>query len=205
MKAVATPPSSLEAVFDAVVKAARRAGEQPVVSEGRARTWCVTVRDAGFARQMAGTHRVQRVPKGSAARHTSTCTIAVVDAPASDQVVLEERDLVERFCRGSGPGGQHRNKTDSCCVLRHVPSGVEVRVDMRSQWESRQQARAELTRRLQQTESEQARAKVNRCRADQVASDRAAKQFTHNEQRGTVVDHESGRTWQLRRWGQGRW
>lgn len=199
-----TPRRSGRSVFDALVKAARRAGESPSVCT-HGRTWTVDVVDATFAAGMTGTHRVQRVPKGSAARHTSTCTIAVVDAPASDQVVLDERDLVERFCRGSGPGGQHRNKTDSCCVLRHVPSGIEVRADMRSQWDSRRQARTELTRRLQQTESEQARAVVNRSRADQVASGRAAKQFTHNEQRGTVVDHESGRVWQLRRWGQGRW
>ena len=29
-----------------------------------------------------------------------------------------ERDLVERFIRGSGPGGQKINKTSSCVQLR---------------------------------------------------------------------------------------
>ncbi|MCP4848617.1 MAG: peptide chain release factor-like protein [Verrucomicrobiaceae bacterium] len=38
-----------------------------------------------------------------------------------------ERDLVERFIRGSGPGGQKINKTSSCVQLRHSPSGIEIK------------------------------------------------------------------------------
>jgi protein subunit release factor B len=38
-----------------------------------------------------------------------------------------ERDLVERFIRGSGPGGQKINKTSSCVQLRHIPSGIEIK------------------------------------------------------------------------------
>ena len=40
---------------------------------------------------------------------------------------LQERDLVERFIRGSGPGGQKINKTSSCVQLRHLPSGIEIK------------------------------------------------------------------------------
>ncbi|MFP6873273.1 MAG: peptide chain release factor-like protein [Verrucomicrobiales bacterium] len=38
-----------------------------------------------------------------------------------------EGDLIERFIRGSGPGGQKINKTSSCVQLRHVPSGIEIK------------------------------------------------------------------------------
>lgn len=34
----------------------------------------------------------------------------------------------EAFIRGSGAGGQKINKTASCVWLRHLPSGVEVKV-----------------------------------------------------------------------------
>ncbi len=40
---------------------------------------------------------------------------------------VSEGDLVERFIKGSGPGGQKINKTSSCVQLRHAPSGVEVK------------------------------------------------------------------------------
>lgn len=36
-------------------------------------------------------------------------------------------DVEERFVRGAGPGGQKINKTSSTVVLRHRPTGCEVR------------------------------------------------------------------------------
>ncbi len=36
-------------------------------------------------------------------------------------------DVSEQFVRGTGAGGQKINKTNSCVLLRHGPSGVEVR------------------------------------------------------------------------------
>ena len=40
---------------------------------------------------------------------------------------VEERELDEWFVRSSGPGGQRVNKVSTCVVLRHRPSGIEVR------------------------------------------------------------------------------
>jgi len=36
-------------------------------------------------------------------------------------------DIQEQFIRGSGKGGQKVNKTSSCVLVRHEPTGVEVR------------------------------------------------------------------------------
>lgn len=41
---------------------------------------------------------------------------------------LEESDLEEQFVKGHGPGGQATNKTSNCVVLKHVPSGLVVKV-----------------------------------------------------------------------------
>jgi peptide chain release factor len=57
---------------------------------------------------------------------------------------LREQDLEERFIRSSGPGGQHVNKTSTCVVLRHLPTGLEVR----SQRERSQALNRFLARRL---------------------------------------------------------
>ncbi len=41
---------------------------------------------------------------------------------------LNEEDLEEMFVRGSGPGGQATNKTSNCVVLKHLPTGITVKV-----------------------------------------------------------------------------
>ena len=40
---------------------------------------------------------------------------------------IREEDLEETFVRGTGSGGQKINKTSSTVVLRHLPTGLEVR------------------------------------------------------------------------------
>jgi len=40
---------------------------------------------------------------------------------------IEEKDLVERFVRSSGKGGQKVNKTSTCVYLKHLPTGIEVK------------------------------------------------------------------------------
>ena len=58
------------------------------------------------------------------------------------RIKVYERDLVERFIRGSGPGGQKVNKTSSCVQLRHITSGTEVKCQQsRSLMANRIQAR----------------------------------------------------------------
>ncbi len=59
---------------------------------------------------------------------------------ALPDTTLEAQCDVDRY-RASGPGGQHRNKTESAIRLRHRPSGVTVHADeSRSQAENRVRA-----------------------------------------------------------------
>lgn len=68
---------------------------------------------------------------------------------------IREEDLQESFIRGSGPGGQKVNKTSSTVVLRHVPSGLEVRCQReRSQVMNRHWARVELCERIEAARAE---------------------------------------------------
>ena len=41
---------------------------------------------------------------------------------------IAENDLKEQFVIGSGPGGQAVAKTSNCCVLKHLPTGIVVKV-----------------------------------------------------------------------------
>lgn len=34
------------------------------------------------------------------------------------------KDFEITYTRGSGPGGQHKNKVETCVVIEHIPSGL---------------------------------------------------------------------------------
>lgn len=43
------------------------------------------------------------------------------------ELQINPADISEDFIRGGGKGGQKINKTSSCVLLRHQPTGIEVR------------------------------------------------------------------------------
>jgi protein subunit release factor B len=40
---------------------------------------------------------------------------------------IREEDIVERFIRSRGHGGQNVNKVSTCVYLKHLPTGTEVK------------------------------------------------------------------------------
>ncbi|MGD0784491.1 MAG: peptide chain release factor-like protein [Sedimentisphaerales bacterium] len=58
---------------------------------------------------------------------------------------LLENDIEETFVRSGGAGGQKVNKTSSCVYLKHIPSGLAVKVQKsRSQSLNRYYARKQM-------------------------------------------------------------
>ena len=41
---------------------------------------------------------------------------------------IQEKDVIEKFIRSGGPGGQKVNKVSTCVYLKHIPTGVEVKM-----------------------------------------------------------------------------
>lgn len=63
---------------------------------------------------------------------------------------ITESDLLEKFIRGSGAGGQKINKTSNCVFLKHLPSGVCIKCQIdRSREMNRFAARRELCEQLE--------------------------------------------------------
>lgn len=55
--------------------------------------------------------------------------------------LLCKQDVIEKFVRSGGRGGQNVNKTSTCVYLKHVPTGIEVKYQgERSQARNRQMA-----------------------------------------------------------------
>jgi len=67
---------------------------------------------------------------------------------------ITEKDILEKFVRSQGHGGQKLNKTSSCVYLRHIPTGIEVKC----QQERSQALNRFLARRLLADKIEQQRA-----------------------------------------------
>ncbi len=58
---------------------------------------------------------------------------------------IEPGELLEKFVRGSGAGGQKINKTSNCVFLKHLPTGIAIKCQMeRSREMNRFLARREL-------------------------------------------------------------
>jgi protein subunit release factor B len=44
-----------------------------------------------------------------------------------ESLEIFEKDIVEKFIRSSGKGGQKVNKTSTCVYLKHIPTNIEVK------------------------------------------------------------------------------
>ncbi|HOJ71109.1 MAG TPA: peptide chain release factor-like protein [Syntrophorhabdaceae bacterium] len=63
---------------------------------------------------------------------------------------IKEEDIIEKFIRSGGPGGQNVNKTSTCVYLKHLPTGIEVKCQSeRSQALNRFLARRRLVEKIE--------------------------------------------------------
>lgn len=97
-------------------------------------------------------------------------------------ISIKKGDLKIRTFKGSGPGGQHRNTTETGVEIIHLQTGIKATACLRSQQESRKAAMRVLLSRLLQhykTPTQRFRAEVERVR-------------TYHAVDNYVVDHASG-------------
>ena len=155
-----------------------------------------------------GGHRVQRVPptEKRGRTHTSTVTIAVLEPLEFPEQELNMDEIHIREQRGSGPGGQHRNKTNSCIVATHKPTGISVKIDARSQYQSKRMALSILSSRIADINKKEILNLRDQDRKNQFGcGKRGDKIRTYRFQDDQVTDHRTGETWNLKSWLRGIW
>lgn len=114
----------------------------------------------------AGVHRLQRTSPfdSRGRRHTSFASVQVDPLlETNDEIAIRESDLVVQTFRGSGKGGQHRNKVETAVRITHVPSGITVSCQAeRSQHQNYMRALSLLRSALRRREDERTRAESAR-------------------------------------------
>ena len=143
----------------------------------------------------AGGHRWQRVPptEKRGRVHTSTVTIAVLEL-LHCSYTLKDDDIEIFTTKDSGPGGQHRNKTESCVIMRHIPTGIEAKASTKSQHRNKVLAREVLEARVINLFKIQNKSKIDNKRKLQVGTGmRGDKIRTYREKDNIVSDHKTGK------------
>lgn len=152
---------------------------------------------AGFYFQHeSGKHTIQRVPptESNGRKQTSIVVVGVLPIPPKKSFrPLPEKDLDIVYKVGSGPGGQHRNKTATTVVMTHKPTGMRVKIDTRSQAENKRIALDVLTARVNELSQGKVAAGYANLRKEQLAdSGRSDKIRTYNYLESRAVDHRLG-------------
>jgi len=101
-------------------------------------------------RYFLGTHRIQRVSSTEKKGRRHTSIVEVVESVVTNKTIVpRETDIRVDTFRGTGAGGQHRNKTDSCVRMTHLPTGITaVGTESKSQHQNKKTARERLTAKL---------------------------------------------------------
>lgn len=107
--------------------------------------------------------------------------------------------------RGTGNGGQHKNTTDSCVVITHLATGIKVVRDGRHQHKNKEEALAEIKKRVNYFYKTGHTEEVVEERNGQIGNGtRSDKKRTYREKDDRVIDHETGREASLKQFMKGK-
>ena len=145
-----------------------------------------------------GKHIIQRVPptEKRSRRQTSVVTVAVLPMPPKrERSLLPESEIDIKFSVGSGPGGQHKNRTESAVTMVHKPTGVRIYLDGgRCQHKNKSEALEILSAKVNRQANAKKAAERSADRKKQTdGGGRGNKIRTYNFIKSRAVDHRTGK------------
>lgn len=119
----------------------------------------------------------------------------MLDKNIETHIAVNQDDLEIKACRGSGNGGQNRNKVSTAVQVRHIPSGIMVRCEeTRSQLQNKQKAISMIEGLLNKAAATSQSDKVAKNRSSQVGTGiRCEKSRTINIPGDYVINHNNNK------------
>ena len=107
---------------------------------------------------------------------------------------ISEKDIIEKFIRSGGKGGQNVNKTSTCVYLKHIPTGIEVKVQKeRTQALNRFLARRLLVQKIEEVflkEKSELRQKIEKIRRQKRKRSKRAKEKILSDKKHQSIKKE---------------
>lgn len=100
--------------------------------------------------------------------------------------------------KGTGAGGQHKNKVETCATVTHIPSGLQEKCEeTRSKIKNIETAYNRLLKRLQKIALAEKMEQLNERRREAIKSNGVIR--TYNYKQNTVKDHRTGEVANLKK------
>lgn len=111
---------------------------------------------------------------------------------------IDKKKFSVVITKGSGAGGQHRNKVETCVTITHLPTGMkETCQETRHKNKNIELAYERLLKKIEDQKSEQKHIQRNDKRVKTIED--AGIIRTYNFPRNEVKDHRTGKTANLKK------
>lgn len=156
----------------------------------------------------SGLHQWQRIPPTERHNRTHTSLVAVLlytENYSNEQ--MKDSDIEFRTTRGTGNGGQARNKLETCVIVKHIPTGITVRCQSeRSQLQNKLYAIELLKAKLNKIQIEKSKQQNDIIRTSQIGnlnrgSDKKVR--IYKEKLNLIVDVKTSKKGVLTEWLKG--
>jgi peptide chain release factor 1 len=118
--------------------------------------------------------------------------VGVLELSQAPMRLLEE-DVIFETHVGGGPGGQHKNKTESAVRAKHLPTGLVVSINGRDQHTNKRTALEILRKRVNDLYSKLNHKRTNEVKRSTMGDgSRGEKVRTYNFMDGYCKDHRTG-------------
>lgn len=126
--------------------------------------------------------------------HTSTVLVTLLKKEEFN-FTLKKSDVVATFTKGTGNGGQNKNKVETCVVLKHIPTNITIRIDGRSRIQNEELAWKGLELRVGEYYKSLKNKQNSDDKKNQIGiQNRANKVRTYNVKNDLVKDHITNKT-----------
>lgn len=115
---------------------------------------------------------------------------------------MEDKDFDIRITRGSGPGGQHKNKVETCVIITHIPTGLQEKCqETRSKLKNIEIAKERILEKIKKLQDKKIQEAKNKRRLDLIKNQKVVR--TYNYIRNEVYDHRTKIRHDLKRFMRG--